>query len=1084
MIIAISRILRTSLGLSTTLGLAAVARAQTAPAAPPAGTTNADVVELSPFSVATDKDTGYAARETLGGTRMRTDLRDIGASLTLLTPEFMQDLAVNSFDKALLFTPSVDAVEGDNTPNNDGNATGQFLRGGTGQAYSIRGFTNTGNNGLQTLSHDFFNSFETSDNYNLERLTLSRGPNALLIGVGEPQGAAITTTKRAQLQKRKTQVQAQYDRWTSNRVALDHNEPLIKDRFALRLNLLHAEKREFRDYEGVDQDRLTLGVTARPFPNTTVTVNHENYSNHRNIVPLAWAFDSGVLQWRANGRATVDFLPQGLSWATANRAFVDAGGNRVRVASGVASADGFVRTATDFNPRNTITQNVAQQQVFITGLNLVNPVVNMRFQGVMQTDTFGGISSQSVQTIDPWALYGLRRDANLNGGTWDHPEQREHGRWSTVFVEQRLLHGLYLEFAGNVGRHSRSYSPEAFNVIKLDVNRYLPDGTVNPGYLIPYGDTLGQYRDEFAKSDEYRGTLSYEFDLGKVHRWLGRQNVGALAQRTRNDSDTNIMRFYNLATVGLAGTGWSGDAIAAVNTLRGRAYYVNGQVPELPDQNYFAAHLAQINGYGRLVGGSANEAAPLKFALRQHLNAVKSGFAHDAVSLGWQSWWWKNRIVTVAGYRWDGTRSYIPEDVRGYVDPAIPGSATDSLKRYFTPAAAVPLQAKPSVDTAGVSRTYGVVFHALPWLAFNYNRSTNFNPVADASWKNYQGDSAPNTTGRTEDYGVRFALLDGRLSVGLNRFVAAANDQSRLANQYRAPLNNIMNRLRANYKDFGDSHFTKMDTAEFPTTNLVDNVSDTWSYQAKGFELSVIFNPSRDWRVALTGSQNGNVMGTHLASLGRYLNTALPFEGLATWRKFASELRKVEAGQRSAFFDLNPADAAARSKAAADALLIEQQTATAERSYQDERAIEGITTSRNGKYAVNGLFTHVFPREGRLKGWSAGGNFRWRSENTIGYLRTRDAAGVPNGIIDPSRPLNGSDTWEVGAMVAYERRIFRNVSLRTQLNVDNPLDWSRPRLVSSDYDTNGVLGTAHAIVPLRWELRRPRNFILTATFGF
>ena len=1058
-------------------------RAQSAVPAPQASA-SVDAVLLTPFEVSTDKDNGYAATETLAGTRMRTNLRDVGASLTILTPEFMQDLAVNSFDRALLFTPSVDAVEGDNTPGNDGNATGQFLRGGTGQAYSIRGFTNTGNNGVQTLSHDFFNSFETSDNYNLERLTLARGPNALLIGVGEPQGAAITTTKRAQLQQRRTQVQAQYDRWTSRRVALDHNEPVVKDRLALRLNWLHGQKREFRRFEGADQNRLTLGVTARPFARTKITVNHENYSNARNIVPLAWAFDSGVIQWLANGRPTVDFVPQGLAWATANRAFVDAKGNRIPVAPGVVSPDGLVRTAADFNPRNAITQNAAQQLVYMAGLKLANPMVNMRFQGVMQTDTFGGASTQSVQGIDPFRLYGLGRDANLNGGTWDQPEQREHGGWSTVFIEQKILDGLYVELAGNRGRHARSYTPEAFNVLKLDVNRYLPDGSVNPGYLVPFGDVLGQFRDELARSDEYRATLSYEIDLGKVNRWLGRQNFAVLGQTTRNDSDVNIMRYYNLATIGLTGTGWSGDATAAANTLRGRAYYVNGEVPALPDQNFFSANLAQINAYGRFVGGSANEAAPINLALRQHLNAVKSGFAHDAISLGWQAWWWRNRLVTVAGYRWDGTKSYVPEVVRGYIDPAIPGAATDPLKRYFTSSVDVPLRARPSVDTAGVSRTSGAVFHVFSWLSLNYSRSTNFNPVADASWKNYQSESAPNTTGKTEDFGVRFSLLEGRLSIGLNRFAAMANDQARLANQYRAPLNNVLNRLRANYRDFGDAHFISMDTPTAPLVNLVDNVSDTWSYRATGYELNLTFNPSRNWRVALTGSENGNVLGTHLASLGRYLNTAAPFEGLATWRRFASELRKVEAGQRSAAFDLNPVDPAARSKAGADALFIEQQAATAERSYQDELAIEGITTSRNGRYAFNGLITHVFSKEGRLQGWSLGGNFRWRSASTVGYRRTLSAAGVPNGIIDPSRPLKGASQVDPGAMLSYERRVFRNVSWRTQLNVENPLDWSKPRLVSSDYDTNGVLGAANSLVPLRWELRRPRNVILTATFGF
>ena len=108
--------------------------AQNPPARPALGA--ADPVVLTPFTVATDKDTGYAASETLAGTRMRTSLRDVGASLTVLTPEFLQDLAANSLDKALLYTPSVDSVEGDNVDAN--RASGQFLRFGTGQQYSIR----------------------------------------------------------------------------------------------------------------------------------------------------------------------------------------------------------------------------------------------------------------------------------------------------------------------------------------------------------------------------------------------------------------------------------------------------------------------------------------------------------------------------------------------------------------------------------------------------------------------------------------------------------------------------------------------------------------------------------------------------------------------------------------------------------------------------------------------------------------------------------------------------------------------------------------------------------------------------------
>jgi len=56
--------------------------AQTAPSAP---ASSADAILLTPFEVSSEKDNGYAATETLAGTRMRTNLKDVGASLNVLT---------------------------------------------------------------------------------------------------------------------------------------------------------------------------------------------------------------------------------------------------------------------------------------------------------------------------------------------------------------------------------------------------------------------------------------------------------------------------------------------------------------------------------------------------------------------------------------------------------------------------------------------------------------------------------------------------------------------------------------------------------------------------------------------------------------------------------------------------------------------------------------------------------------------------------------------------------------------------------------------------------------------------------------
>lgn len=1047
--------------------------AQVAPPPRPAN----EAVVLSPFTVGGERDSGYAATETLAGTRLRTELRDVGAPLTILTPEFMRDLAVNSLDQALLYTPSIDSVEGDNTDAN--RASGTQMRFGTGQSFSIRGFvTNSGN---QSISHDFFTALEPADNYNVERTTLSLGPNALLIGVGNPQGTAITTTKRAQLQRRRTEVEFQADRWSSGRVAVDHNQPLWRDRLALRLNLLHSMKREFRRYEGQNQDRATVGVVARPFSGTTLTLNHENYSLHSNVSSLMWGFNGAALRWMAAGRPTVQFLPAGQQW-TATRAYLDARGDRIPVAAGVVDEDGFVDARTDFDPKLALNQLAANSPRYVVGLGLANPFVNLRYQAQLASATFGGSASGNYQSRDPWQMLGLRKDTNLNGGTWDDPSQKQHGRWSQLLLEQKIADGLYLELGANLARQHLNLDPNNFTVVDIDPNRYLPDGSLNPGYLVPYNDNSQmQFRIQDNRAEEYRATLSYQLDLTRVHRWLGTHSFAGLYQDSRSIASQDLTRIYNVATVGLPSSGgWSNDATNQTNVMSTRVYFLDGNVPILPDSVQLSKLLSQPPG--RYLGATANEAQAVILRRLSFLAPQKSRFTNETWSTGWQGRWFGGRLVTVAGLRRDDTASYGINATRDVVVPEISGAATDPLKRYFTPAAQVPFTAQPAVTAEGLSRTTGAVFHALPWLSFTYSRSGNFLPVSNASWVDALGRSAPNSKGRTEDIGLRLSLLGGRLALSVSRFETSAANQARNANASVGGTRNILARLRDNYKTPGDPNFREL---AGPGMYPIDtgNVSDTWSYVAEGYEMNLVFNPSRNWRMAFSGSSNTNRLGTHLAALGEYLYTDSRFQGLATWRTFAAELNKVAAGQRSSLFALDPANATARAQAQADALYITQQADTQERVYQDDAALTGVTTARSGKYAFNGLVTRVFT-EGRLKGWSVGGNFRWRGAGTIGYRRLPDATGAPAGRIDVGRPLRGTDFWDIGAMMAHERRIFGRVNLRLQLNIQNLPNWQEPRLVKSDYDTTGIYGATNAIVPVLWELRRPRNVVFTSTFSF
>ena len=63
-----------------------------------------DVIQLSPFEVSAEKDTGYRASGTLAGTRLRTELRDVAASVSVITKEFMQDIGANNLEGLLTYT--------------------------------------------------------------------------------------------------------------------------------------------------------------------------------------------------------------------------------------------------------------------------------------------------------------------------------------------------------------------------------------------------------------------------------------------------------------------------------------------------------------------------------------------------------------------------------------------------------------------------------------------------------------------------------------------------------------------------------------------------------------------------------------------------------------------------------------------------------------------------------------------------------------------------------------------------------------------------------------------------------------------
>jgi len=1077
--------LRASALFSLLLVAVASAPAQIAPNPTLEPTAPGETVTLSPFTVTSEKDNGYAATETLAGTRLRTNLRDIASSMSVLTPEMLRDLGANSLDEAVDFVPSSDKLTtSQGNVSGNGNFDGYNFRFGNGQQFSIRGVQVNG------FSSDFFDTQAPSDLFNTESLTISRGPNSILFGTGGPAGTALVTSKRALVNPRKTRVTLQTDRWGTFRSALDHNQVLIKGKAALRINALTEDRKEFRTNEGQMQDRLALALTVKPRDGTTISVLHENWDFARNQVSMSPWFSQGLLQWNAFGRPTVDFVTGDRAWTAGGRTFVDANGQRVPVAAGVVDADGLVDAQADFDPRTLLIQNNTPANYYLSGLGLAKPVWNLRYMPTMRDEIFDGISGRS-SAANALALvdeFKIPLDANFVAGDRKHPGYESWGDWTQAFLEQKLATGLYLEIAANVSEKRSSVTAVQDNYVKIDIAKYMPDNSLNPGYLKPYTEITPQVNRDKIRSQDVRATLSYELDATRWNRWLGRHSFSGLGQQTVFRSEVDRTKLFNMASVGLTAGGWSVDPEAAQHFMTIRRYVINGVMENLADPKTLIETMSVTAQQGTVAGSTATVQPGIKQTVRNFNAAQKSRDETESASFAWQGSWLKERLVTTFGVRKDkisirsiqgGREDYSPDIP---VPTPLPAGQSLANYSYFTPATDLVLPTT-AIETSGITRTFAGVFHAAEWLSLTYNASANFTPAGSTS-TDMMGRPLKNAEGETEDMGLRLFLLNNRVVLSINWFENSVLNNGVSPSAINAGYNTIIRTLRTNYKNRGDSHFAGM-LDDYPAES--PNVRTYRSIKTTGNELSITINPNRNWRLLLSASKN-NIRASDLYPDGyEFLFTQNQFSdytGIATWKVMQAELVKVSGGQVSSQFDLNPSDAVQRQQATTDAVTLATNITAAERKWDDAKALEGAVLAPNGEYAANALVNYSFT-EGKLKGLGLGVNGRWRSGGVAGYYRLPNTiTGTPEGPIDVKRPILGDAFLDFGAVASYQWRISRRLTSRIQLNVENLFDYDKLLLRAVGTDTNGVFGEQYAYVPLRWEMRRPRNFKLSVALDF
>lgn len=226
--------------------------AQTAPA-PGAASTAAPAAEeevfvLSPFEVTADDTAGYSAVTTLAGNRLKTDLRDVGSAIQVVTSQFLKDTGATDNASLLQYTTGTEV----------GGLRGNFA--GFGNAAQINEDTlrpneNTRVRGLAAADNtrDYFRSDVPWDAYNVDRVELQRGANSILFGQGSPAGIINTGLKTAGY-RNSGEAEVRVDSYGSLRGTLDVNRVLLPKELAIRISAL-AENEKFRQEEAFSKDK-------------------------------------------------------------------------------------------------------------------------------------------------------------------------------------------------------------------------------------------------------------------------------------------------------------------------------------------------------------------------------------------------------------------------------------------------------------------------------------------------------------------------------------------------------------------------------------------------------------------------------------------------------------------------------------------------------------------------------------------------------------------------------------------------------------------------------------------------------------
>lgn len=737
-------------------------------------------LQLSVFEVTAEQDLGYAASTALTGTRTNEKLENLPNSITVMTQDFLQDMAVNNFLDAVEFATNAENIF------NDSGTRGASIGQRSGNQISFRGMAS-----IRQL-RDGFPWYMPQDIYNTERIEFSRGPSGLVYGDVDVGGIINISTKRAR-SRSQSSATWRHDNWGSQRYSFDVNQPLGTTGVSVRLNAICAENESWRQRAGTELRGYAAAVRWEPF------------KNHRTVIDFTYEYgdqDEGFSHVVLNDQTAAYVRGSGT-------VAIDADSTRVGVQTrGVGMA--LIRPATGVSR----VFSMIDGQVY----NLQStPTASFRVSMIQM----GANVATGVDPVNPQRLpiVGVAESIVPRGQDWGGPDNKLNSKFHAYTVELRHTFSdrLSVLFAHN-GQKDDTFRVNVFNGavnivgvrdVLIDVNPSLPDPNdatrtrliPNPRfeqYYIAHSPVTIIDGREIAN---FRGAAVYDARLP----WGITQRL-VLGASYRHETYFKDSFTRSLSREEITRRGYTGNSAFYTNNLFYYYHYLrdgNGDAalsnPQLPG---VTTDFRSTHG-----GGSQRFEQSLASCTLNALGSYFDGRVRTSVGFGRDHW------------KQDSFRPLVSDpatDEQRFVDAA--GNLIQNQGLSFVEVPLIPFS-----DQWVTNQTYGLVWHATSWLALTagYFESALF---SDNVGKDLNGRALLPHTGAGTDYSVRFNLLDRRLSLNFTYFQnTAENISSAVAADVRTELLPLLSVPFVNTTDYRDRGTKGLEI------ELIANLTPQWT---------------------------------------------------------------------------------------------------------------------------------------------------------------------------------------------------------------------------------------------------------------